>query len=55
MKEYKGLCPQCHEEEIYSHALTKGLCLNCYSINQEEEKRAYIEAENDYWDGCSIF
>lgn len=48
-RDYKGLCPQCGEDEIYSKELTDGLCLNCYVINEEENRFAYIEAENDYY------
>lgn len=48
MSEYRGLCPECGEDEIYSETLTDGLCLTCYTIRQKENSEVYIEAEIDY-------
>jgi len=54
MSEYRGLCPECLEEENYSETLTNGLCLNCYTQIQEEIKLADIEARLNYEDGYGI-
>jgi len=50
--EYRGLCPHCGKDEIYSEVLTDGLCLTCYTRNQEEMRLADIEAELDYESYC---
>ena len=50
-KEFKGWCPECGEEEIYSETLTDGLCLNCYYQKQEDVKFMEIEARIDYEEG----
>lgn len=47
----KEICPLCLEDEVYSKTLTDGLCLNCYNIQQEENRLAYIEARLDYEEG----
>jgi len=52
MPEYRGLCPQCGEDEIYSKTLTEGLCLTCYTRNKEEMRLADIESELDYESYC---
>lgn len=49
--KYKGLCPQCQEDEIYSETLTHGLCLNCHYQNVKEIREMEIECEHDYYQG----
>lgn len=49
------MCQNCEEEPIYGEGkLTKGLCLNCYNLLQDEEQKSYIEAQHDYEDGKLI-
>ena len=52
MAEFKGWCPECGDEEVYSEVLTKGLCLNCYNRLQEESRLIEIECRHDYEEGC---
>lgn len=48
----KRICQCCGEYEIYGNGeLTKGLCLNCYNIIQEESRQCMIEVEADYYEG----
>lgn len=40
-------CPSCHSDEVYHSVLSRGLCLNCYHTQIEDERMMEVEYAHD--------